>query len=70
MATDPDRIRSTIATLLASMPESDAPDADIEAIAARLEEAHEHLVGALESVERGAEDSAATWEMGPTSEST
>jgi hypothetical protein len=76
MTTDPDQIRSTIADLLAALPESDAADADLEAIAVRLEEAHEHLVGALEAVERGgsvlgvpplARQSA---EMGPTSEPT
>jgi hypothetical protein len=62
MTTDPDQIRSTIATLLATLPESDAADADIEAVAARLEEAHDHLVGALEAVERGGSEgrSAAT----------
>jgi hypothetical protein len=73
MTTDPNRIRSTIATLLATLPESDAAAADIEVIAARLEEAHEHLVGALEAVERGGSvpgESAATGEMGPTSEPT
>jgi hypothetical protein len=72
MTTDPDRIRSTIATLLATLPESDAADADIEVIAARLEEAHEHLVGALEAVERGGSQgkSVAAGEMGPTSEPT
>ena len=53
MTTDPDQIRSTIATLLATLPESEAADADIEAVAARLEEAHDHLVEALEAVERG-----------------
>jgi hypothetical protein len=73
MTTDPDQIRSTIATLLAELPEPDAADADIEAIAARLEEAHDHLVGALEAVERGGSQtgsSARTGEMGPTSEPT
>jgi hypothetical protein len=79
MTTDPDQIRSTIATLLAALPESDAADVDLEAIAVRLEEAHEHLVGALEAVERGgsapgvpplAGASVATVEMGPTSEPT
>jgi hypothetical protein len=76
MTTDPDQIRSTIVTLLTALPESDAADADLEAIAVRLEEAHEHLVGALKAVERGgsvlgvpslARQSA---EMGPTSEPT
>lgn len=67
MTTDPDQIRSTIATLLAALPEPDAPDADIEVVAARLEEAHDHLVEALESVERR---SSATRETEPTSEPT
>ena len=74
MTTDPDQIRSTIATLLAALPESDAADADLETIAVGLEEAHEHLVGALEAVERGGSALAgalvATGEMGPTSEPT
>ncbi len=72
MTTDPDQIRSTIATLLAALPESDAADADLEAIAVRLEEAHEHLVGALEAVERGGCGGrrVAAGEMGPTSEPT
>ena len=52
MSTDPDQIRVELAALLAELPEPDAPDADIEAIAARLEEAHELLVQALEAVER------------------
>ena len=67
MTTDPDQIRSTIATLLAALPEPDAPDADLGAIAARLEEAHDHLVEALESVERR---SAETRNVEPTSEPT
>lgn len=79
MTTDPDQIRSTIATLLAALPEADGADADLEAIAARLGEAHEHLVGALEAVERGgsplgvpppAGEGVAAGEMGPTSEPT
>ena len=53
MTTDPDQIRVELAALLADLPEPDAPEADIEAIAARLEEAHELLVRALEAVERG-----------------
>jgi hypothetical protein len=53
MTTDPDQIRSNIAALLAVLPEPDAADADVEDIATRLEEAHDLLVQALESVERG-----------------
>jgi hypothetical protein len=53
MTTDPDQIRLEIAALLTDLPAPDDPDADVEAIAARLEEAHDLLVDALESVERG-----------------
>jgi hypothetical protein len=53
MTTDPDRIRGELAALLADLPDPDAPDADIEAMAARLEEAHDVLVQALQSVDRG-----------------
>jgi hypothetical protein len=53
MTTDPDQIRLEIAALLTDLPAPDAPDADVEAIATRLEEAHDLLVRALESVERG-----------------
>lgn len=59
MTTDPDQIRAQVAALLAELPDPDAdpdaPDAarlDVETIAARLEEAHDLLVLALESVER------------------
>jgi hypothetical protein len=55
MTTDPDRIRAQVAAVLADLPDVDADDAehvDVERIAARLEEAHELLVRALESVER------------------
>ncbi|MDQ2635723.1 hypothetical protein [Mycolicibacterium holsaticum] len=58
MSTDPDQIRAQIAALLADLPDPaqdgvELADADIEALAARLEEAHELLVQALESVEKG-----------------
>jgi hypothetical protein len=58
MSTDPDQIRAQLAELLADLPDpaaedADLADADIDAIAARLEEAHELLVRALESVEKG-----------------
>jgi hypothetical protein len=61
MSTDPDQIRAQIAELLADVPDPAAedsnlanlPDSDIDAIAARLEEAHDLLVRALESVEKG-----------------
>jgi len=61
MSTDPDRIRAQIAELLADLPDpaqegsgfDDLADAEIDAVAARLEQAHELLVQALESVEKG-----------------
>ena len=61
MSTDPDQIRAQIAELLADVPDpgqegvnlDGLPEADIDAIAARLEEAHDLLVRALESVEKG-----------------
>jgi hypothetical protein len=52
MTIDPQQIRGELTTLLAGLPDPDAPDADIEEIAARLEQAHEVLVEALQSVER------------------
>ncbi|MGV0645882.1 hypothetical protein [Mycolicibacterium sp. XJ879] len=58
MSTDPDQIRAQIAALLADLPDPaqdgvELADADVDALAARLEEAHELLVQALESVEKG-----------------
>lgn len=64
MSTDPDQIRAQVAALLAELPEPagihdpgdqppDEHQADVEAVAARLEEAHDVLVAALESVEKG-----------------
>ncbi len=58
MTTDPDQIRTQIAELLAALPDvtADGLDVavlDIDAVAARLEEAHDVLVRALESVEKG-----------------
>ena len=58
MSTDPDQLRAQVAELLADLPDPaadgvDLTEADIDALAARLEEAHELLVRALESVERG-----------------
>jgi hypothetical protein len=58
MTTDPDQIRAQIAELLADVPDPaqegvDLDDSDIDTIAARLEEAHDLLVRALESVEKG-----------------
>jgi hypothetical protein len=56
MSTEPDEIRSRIAALLAELPDIEGPgaaDVDIDGVATRLEEAHELLVQALESVEKG-----------------
>ncbi|MCV7279188.1 hypothetical protein H7J88_05955 [Mycolicibacterium flavescens] len=61
MSTDPDQIRARIAQLLADLPDpgpdgsnlDGLTDDEIEAIATRLEEAHDVLVQALESVEKG-----------------
>ena len=58
MSTDPDQIRAQVADLLADLPAAsadtaDLADSDIDTIATRLEEAHDLLVRALESVERG-----------------
>jgi hypothetical protein len=61
MSTDPDQIRAQIAELLADLPDPAAEgsnlanlaDSEIDVIAARLEEAHELLMQALESVEKG-----------------
>jgi hypothetical protein len=58
MSTDPDQIRARIEAVLAELPDSaDAEnmpaEADLEEIARRLSEAHDMLVQALESAERG-----------------
>jgi hypothetical protein len=62
MNTDPQAIRDQVEAVLADLPRLDqeGPDtggtgqaADIDAIGRRLEEAHQILVDALESVEKG-----------------
>ena len=55
MNTDPEQIRAQIDALLAELPDVDAEgaDVDIDAVGRRLEEAHQVLVQALESVEKG-----------------
>ena len=56
MSTEPDAIRARIAALLAELPDIEGPgaaDVDIDGVATRLEEAHDLLVQALESVEKG-----------------
>lgn len=62
MNTDPQAIRDRVDAVLADLPrlDQDGPDAgegeqtaDIDAVGRRLEEAHQILVDALESVEKG-----------------
>jgi len=57
MTIDPEEIRARVGALLEDLPEfdaiSDLADSDIDTIAARLEEAHDVLVAALASVEKG-----------------
>ncbi|MGE0216860.1 hypothetical protein [Mycolicibacterium sp.] len=51
MTNDPDDIRAQVADLLGEP--TDPVESDLDDIAARLEEAHDLLVRALESVEKG-----------------
>ncbi|MCG7609860.1 hypothetical protein BA059_21140 [Mycolicibacterium sp. (ex Dasyatis americana)] len=58
MTTDPDQLRAQVAEVLAGVPDpAEDPSAlegmDIDVVAARLEQAHDLLVAALESVDRG-----------------
>lgn len=58
MTTHPDQIRAQIDALLAALPPfGDAAatpaETDLDAVARRLSEAHDVLVDALESVEKG-----------------
>ena len=58
MNTDPEQIRADVDAVLAQLPSvgPDNPDVDgvdIDAAGRRLEEAHQILVNALESVEKG-----------------
>ena len=58
MNTDPEQIRADVDAVLAQLPSvdpnsSDADGVDIDAVGRRLEEAHQILVNALESVEKG-----------------
>ncbi|AQT80235.1 hypothetical protein B1R94_14620 [Mycolicibacterium litorale] len=58
MNTDPEQIRADIDAALAELPSVDPDGADltgvdIDAMGRRLEEAHQILVHALESVEKG-----------------
>lgn len=59
MNTDPQQIRAQVDAVLAELPKIDpefadhVETADIDAVGRRLEEAHQILVDALESVEKG-----------------
>ncbi|MUL85341.1 MULTISPECIES: hypothetical protein [unclassified Mycolicibacterium] len=58
MTTDPDQLRAQVAAVLADVPDpavdpSALEGMDIEVVAARLDQAHDLLVQALESVDRG-----------------
>jgi hypothetical protein len=57
MTIDPDQIRAEIDALVAQLPEPDAEHnlslAELEEIARRLSEAHDVLLRALESAEKG-----------------
>lgn len=60
MTIDPEEIRAEIDALLSRLPEPGAPDTDggpslteLEDIARRLSEAHDVLLAALESAEKG-----------------
>jgi DNA-binding transcriptional ArsR family regulator len=58
MTTDPDQIRVQIDSLLAELPDTSVVGGglggmEIDEVARRLEEAHDVLVQALESVEKG-----------------
>lgn len=58
MTTDPEQIRAEIDAVLAELPSVDSERADfdgvdIDDVGRRLEEAHQILVRALESVEKG-----------------
>lgn len=64
MSTEPGRIRADIEALLAAVPDVAAPDADIDAVAAGLEAAHEMLVRALDSVEPSERSSATRQDQG------
>ena len=57
MTADPEQIRAEITALLSDLPDvtadvTEQAALDIDAVATRLEEAHDMLVRALESVEK------------------
>ncbi|BCQ09188.1 hypothetical protein JMUB5695_02628 [Mycobacterium heckeshornense] len=57
MTIDPEQIRAEITALLAGLPDladdDELAEADLDEIARRLSEAHDVLVRALESAEKG-----------------
>lgn len=59
MNTEPQQIRARVGAVLADLPRVDTESSpnleaiDIDALGSRLEEAHQILVDALESVEKG-----------------
>ncbi|MDI3315636.1 MAG: hypothetical protein QJR12_15615 [Mycobacterium sp.] len=54
MSVQPDQIRAQIGAVLAELPDlGDAESADLDEIVRRLSAAHDVLVQALESVEKG-----------------
>jgi hypothetical protein len=54
MSIEPDQIRAQIDAVLAELPDlAEAENADLDEIARRLSAAHEVLVHALESAEKG-----------------
>lgn len=55
MTNDPDQIRAQVAELLnePADPAASDPAAELDSLAVRLEQAHDLLVRALESVEKG-----------------
>lgn len=53
MNTDPQQIRADVGRVLDELPVDIDADSDIDTIGRRLEQAHQILVDALESVEKG-----------------
>ncbi|MBU8812706.1 hypothetical protein [Mycolicibacterium goodii] len=58
MTTDPDHLKAQVAEVLADLPDlsadgSELVDTDIDLLAAKLEQAHDVLVQALETVDKG-----------------
>lgn len=56
MSTAPEQLRAQIEAVLAELPDTGGTgrfDGDLDEVARRLEEAHDLLVHALESVEKG-----------------